>query len=65
MGPQGAWCGNKGVEFDSGCSSFVRVWDNRDFTCSPGLIKYTFRGVKFPRIQKKKKSPFMGNIHNQ
>ena len=39
-----------GLEFESGRAPLVKAWDNRDFTRSPGLTKYTFREVEFPRI---------------
>ena len=42
-----------GLEFESGYVLLVRIWDNRGFTHSPGPTKCAFRGVRFPRIQKK------------
>jgi hypothetical protein len=44
-----------GLEFESGRAFFIRVWDSRDFTRSPGSIKCAFRRMGFPRIQIKKK----------
>jgi hypothetical protein len=45
-----------GLEFESGRALFIRAWDSRSFTNSPGSIKCAFRGVGFPRIQINKKS---------
>jgi hypothetical protein len=42
-----------GLEFESGRVPLVKAWNNRDFTRSPEPIKYAFRRVRFPRIQKK------------
>jgi len=43
-----------GFEFKSRRASLVRAWDSRGFTRSPDLTKCAFRGIRFPRIQKKK-----------
>jgi hypothetical protein len=37
------------LKFELGRASLIKVWDNRDFTRSPKLIKYIFRDA---RIQK-------------
>jgi len=37
-----------GLEFESGRASFVRAWDSRDFTPSPGSTKYAFQKIRFP-----------------
>ena len=42
------------LELESGRAPLVRAWDSRGFTRSPGPTKCAFRGVRFPRIQKKK-----------
>ena len=61
VGPQGAQRDGKGfeictagLEFESGRAPLVRAWDSRGFTRSPRPTKCAFRGVGFPRIQKKK-----------
>ena len=58
--PQGAKRDGKGFEicttgfeFESGRAPLVRAWDNRGFTRSPGPTRCAFRGMRFPRIQKK------------
>jgi len=43
-----------GLEFELGRASLVRAWNSRSFTPSPGCTKCAFRGMRFPRIQKKK-----------
>jgi len=44
-----------GLEFESGCAPFERIWNSRGFTPLPGSTKCDFQEVRFPRIQKKKK----------